>query len=168
MINIHGGKPKEREKKEDDKGRKLKLFQRTEAAASALLTSCECRRSWWEQWRVAIPQPEIKRMMKVAAVLNEEGGSQPLQCSISLLLPCCPDQGQLFNALGPSSWTPRAASSCWEAPLLQTRSWGRSPRRRPTRQYLWSWCTVCCQTTGSWPGAEWSPSPFPGRGLKTT
>lgn len=107
-------------------------------------------------------------MMKVAAVLKEEGGSQPLQCSISLFLPCCPDLGQLLNALGSFSWTPCAASSCWEALLLRTRSSGRSPRRMPTRRYLWSWCTVCCQSTDSWPGAEWSPSPFPGRGLKTT
>lgn len=72
----------------------------------------------------------------------------------------------IINALGSSSWTPRAASSCWEARPLPTRSWGRSPRRTRTRRCLWSWCTVCCRTTGSWPGAAWSPSPSPGRALK--
>lgn len=105
--------------------------------------------------------------MRVAALLKEEGGAQPLQWSIPLPVPCCPDQDRVCLMLwGPPSWTPRAASSCWEAPLLPTRSWGRSPRRTPTRQCLWSWCTVCCRTTGSWPGAGWSPSPSPGRALK--
>lgn len=98
-----------------------------------------------------------------------ERGGQPRHCSISLLMPCCPDPGRALNALGPPSWTPRTASSCWgEAPPPRTRSWGRSRRRRPTPPYLWSWCTACCQTTGSWPGAERSPSPSPGRGLKGT
>lgn len=102
--------------------------------------------------------------MRAPAALEEEGGGQPPQCSTSLVAACCPGPGP--GPGFPPSWTPRAASSCWEALLLRTRSWGRSPRRTPTRQCLWSWCTVCCQTTGSWPGAGWSPSPSPGRALK--
>lgn len=98
----------------------------------------------------------------------ERGRRQWTSAAFRLALePCCPGLGQAPNALKSSSWPPPAASSCWEAPLLQTRSWGRSPRRMLTRRCLWNWCTVCCQMTDSWPGAEWSPSPSPGRGLKT-
>lgn len=103
----------------------------------------------------------------MAAAAKEGGGSEPPQRSVSPLEPRWRGLGQVSNALQSSSWPPPAASSCWEAPRAQTRSWGRSPRRTLTRRCLWNWCTVCCQTTGSWPGAGWSPSPSPGRGLKT-
>lgn len=77
--------------------------------------------------------------------------------------PPCPAQVSTAQL---SSWPPRAASSCWAAPPSPTRSWSRSHRRTPTRRCLWDWCTGCCRTTSSWPGAEWSPSPSPERGLR--
>lgn len=76
--------------------------------------------------------------------------------------PPCPAQVSTAQL---SSWPPRAASSCWAAPLPPIQSWSRSHRRTPTRRCLWDWCTGCCRTTSSWPGAEWSPSPSPERGL---
>lgn len=152
--------PKKRDKEGGGKGWKPKLFQWTEAASSTLLASRVHRWSWrwrflgqrsggWRGWPLFWKTKEAANLSSVPSR------------SLSF-----PDLGQVLSALGSSSCPPRAAFSCWEAPLLPTLSWGRSPRRTPTPQCLWSWCTVCCQRTDSWPGAEWSPSPFPGRGLR--
>lgn len=91
------------------------------------------------------------------------GGGGCCSPSLTPTPPPCPARVSTAQL---SSWPPHAASSCWAAPPPPTRSWSRSPRRTPTRRCLWDWCTGCCRTTSSWPGAEWSPSLSPERGLR--
>lgn len=105
---------------------------------------------------MSLSQRKEERMVRWAGL----GGG----CCSSSLTPT-PKPRQVSTAQL-SSWPPRVASSCWAAPPPQTRSWSQSRRRTPTRRCLWDWCTGCCRTTSSWPGAEWSPSPSPERGLR--